>query len=791
MSGSRGGRGGPVEAASARKWTILLALLGLWAVTPAVGATRPGARSGSGEATPGETPPLFRELLEPETVDPALWAVSPEHVDPREALADRSDDSYLFSDSPGEQVIASLTEPSKGAKDTYPLAVRVWIRGASLEDGPTVNRSVGIGLRVSHPGGTHDAFERVRLGPAVEAYYAEWLTNPLTGEDWTWSDLSDLEALFQAGRPMIEDGGGRVSRLLVEMIAGNEPDAGLLVAGPIFGAVTSSRIKVWVRTRGPCSVQIRYGSDEEDVRENRGGTKTTPSLTTSPEEDHTASVPISGLTPATTYFFTVLVDGYPAHEYESTNPYWFDLPYCTTFPPEAVAFDFDFAVGGDMHQYSLEHDLFGEMAAKLEAGGNPHFFVDLGDHTWIESDDLALLRQGFAKRRGYHAEARHLSHAILRKMPIFALGSDHDGVGHNYCKFASPELHHGQVVNGFRRVANATRARMEYFPMPDLDGVENGFGSDVAGVADGGGRDTLIDGDAAFGARNLHPGMVVIHDPGGEEEAYAFLDRLGNREIRLAHDLIRTSTGETGPAFEPGDRYAIWRRCLYYAFTVGDAELFVLDTRSKRDPNNTVHGDMLDGRRFLGEGRNDCDTDSGSGSRAGHLQRDWLVERINRSAKTWKFILCEIPFKHDEVADPDYYEHMKHDKWGDYDPKDALRTYLMNAIDAEGVIWIGADRHFCGLDDASHPSDPWPEVMVSPFCYLGPQLMPPPQGAWRLRGLCGSHAEAEGLRSGFGIVKVRGDSVTIELFNHDGTLMNNGDQDLTMTVPAAGPRNLQ
>jgi len=789
MFGSRDCRIGAVRAAPETRRPRPI-LLGLWAAAVAVGAVWLAVHSLSGEAASREDLPLFRELLHPEAVEASLWSVSPEHTDPREALSDGSDESYLLSTIPGALVIAELTEPDEGTMRAYPpLTVRVWIRGAGLEEGTIENRSVEIGLRVSHQGIPHDYFESIRLGSTVDAYYAEWITNPLSGEDWTWSDLIDLEAVFRSGKPMIEDGGGWIAKLMVEVIASTRPDVGLLTAGPIFGAVTSSRIKVWAKTRHASQVQFRYGTDEADVKENRGDTQTTKPLQTSPERDHTAVFSITGLSPATTYFFTVLIDGFEVHEFESTNPYWYDLPFCATFPPEEVAFDFNFAVGGDMHHYPLEHDLFGEMAGKLEMGGLPHFFVDLGDHYWIDSDDLTVLRSGLAKRRGYHGEARHLNHYILRKMPFFALGSDHDGAGHNYCKFASPQLHQGQVIDEFRRVANATRARQEYFPMPDLDGIENGFGTDVTGVATGGGRKTLTDNGTSFASLSIYSGMVVIHDPGGEEEAYSFVDRLGNRELRLSQDLILTSTGETGPAFEPGDGYAIWRSCLYYTFTVGDAEFFILDTRSKRDPNNTVDGDMLDGRKFLGEGHNGSDADPGSGSRAGHLQRDWLVGRINRSTKTWKFILCELPFKHDEIADPDFYENMKNDKWGDYDPNDDLRTYLMNAIDPGGVLWFGADRHFSGLDDASHPADPWPEVAASPLCYLGSRFMPSPQGTWRLRGQCGSYAEAEGLRSGFGIVKVRSDHVIVELYNHDGTLMNNGAQDLTMTVPAARTEN--
>ena len=261
------------------------------------------------EAPLDEPPPLFKEVLLPESVKSPIWKVTPETAELQEVLGDTDDSSYVITTTPGEKLTFELTPFDDEVRGTYPLAVRVWIRGRGLHETANKNRSVGLGIRVLHQDVYEEHFERVRLTDTVEAYYAEWTENPATGSDWTWEAIETLQALLQSGKADVPDGGGLVSRLLVEVAASFEPDAGLLVAGPIFGAVTSSRIKAWVKTDGPSSVRVRYGTDETDVRENRGLTLTTAALETSDDGGNTATFTITGLESDRRYYFTVLVDG--------------------------------------------------------------------------------------------------------------------------------------------------------------------------------------------------------------------------------------------------------------------------------------------------------------------------------------------------------------------------------------------------------------------------------------------------------------------------------------------------
>jgi hypothetical protein len=250
--------------------------------------------------------------------------------------------------------------------------------------------------------------------------------------------------------------------------------------------------------------------------------------------------------------------------------------------------------------------------------------------------------------------------------------------------------------------------------------------------------------------------------------AYSFVDSVdSDTEITLSNFL------SDNHFFASGDNYIICRGGLWYSFKFANAEFFAIDTRAKRDPNNTPYGDMLDGRQFLGDDYYGNNNDHGGGLGSGHIQRDWLVDAVNNSNAKWKFILCELTFKHDEITN--------HDKWGDYDPNDDLRNYLKRNIISQNVIWLNADRHFAALDDASDENDPWPSANSSPLAKK--RRGANPIGNWLVNGWSAEMSKNDGLEVTFGLIKVRNDHVTIKMFDGNGDIIHNGIQNLSMTIP--------
>ena len=90
----------------------------------------------------------------------------------------------------------------------------------------------------------------------------------------------------------------------------------LHLGGPMLGSVTSSGVRIWVRTLRPAKVQVQVDVD--------GSEKTFGPIKSTPETDMVAIIPVMGLKPQTSYPYRVLVDGkavmIPDHSVITTSP---------------------------------------------------------------------------------------------------------------------------------------------------------------------------------------------------------------------------------------------------------------------------------------------------------------------------------------------------------------------------------------------------------------------------------------------------------------------------------------
>jgi hypothetical protein len=413
---------------------------------------------------------------------------------------------------------------------------------------------------------------------------------------------------------------------------------------------------------------------------------------------------------------------------------------------------------------------------------------------------------------------RHLVSNVLSRMPMFRIWSDHDAVQNNCHKFGLGT--YGSIFS-YRELQNSLHGFRQYTPLPLQEAPD-----DIIGTATGGADQTLVDTGASFDA-SIHPGMVVSKTTG--TRTYSFVKSVDS----TTQIMLSQSLGE-GQSFADGVGYHIHKGGLWYKFRCGNAEFFVIDTRYKRDPNGTPGGDMLDGTRFgsppkvLGTSTDEqpyrliddsadftssvnqgdvvmnmtmrtyalvTNIDSafevslnedvmkagqayavfesgGTVGGSGHVQRDWLVSSVNSSYAKWKFIVCEIPFLHDEAV--------SQDKWADYDPLDALRGYLVNHITADNVVWLSGDGHFAALDDASHGDDPWPSVSCANLsCSYGND----PRGTWLVNGQSAEFSADDGAKGGFSVVRVRSDHVEVQAYKPDGSIAMSGPINLTMSIP--------
>jgi alkaline phosphatase D len=89
-----------------------------------------------------------------------------------------------------------------------------------------------------------------------------------------------------------------------------EVAAGPLTHGPMAGAVTPAGAKIWGRTDGPATVQLRYLQAPLPGLPAPSA-KLSASIVTSAAADYTFEIPLTGLLANTTYTYTVNVNGHP------------------------------------------------------------------------------------------------------------------------------------------------------------------------------------------------------------------------------------------------------------------------------------------------------------------------------------------------------------------------------------------------------------------------------------------------------------------------------------------------
>jgi len=189
----------------------------------------------------------------------------------------------------------------------------------------------------------------------------------------------------------------------------------------------------------------------------------------------------------------------------------------------------------------------------------------------------------------------------------------------------------------------------------------------------------------------------------------------------------------------PVSEYGDWQR-----FTYAQAEFFLLDSRSQRDPNEDPDGpqkSMLDGDDLGEEG-----------------QWVWLTSGLRNSTATWKFILTP------SVFNPTTW---KGDSWYRFRNERLRLLRFISENHIRGVIFISGDLHAGAIDDGTNAG--LPEMLVPgvnlPRCLTAPRI-----GRWS-EGYYPSSVHTLGPPCpGYGVVEVLTDPdrVVLEVMNAEG-----------------------
>ena len=180
----------------------------------------------------------------------------------------------------------------------------------------------------------------------------------------------------------------------------------------------------------------------------------------------------------------------------------------------------------------------------------------------------------------------------------------------------------------------------------------------------------------------------------------------------------------------------IWQRFRY-----AQADVFILDLRSQRDPDpaaDTPDKSILDGDNLGAAG-----------------QMAWLQEGLRTSTARWKFIVST------SVFNPTL---RKYDSWSDYTYEQRRLLDFIKTSDITGVIILSGDVHFGAIDDGSNAKLP---EMVSPGANMdwGKCGTVKNTGAVATVGLWsqGIYEKSHGDCNGYGLVRVLSNPDRVEL----------------------------
>ncbi len=208
--------------------------------------------------------------------------------------------------------------------------------------------------------------------------------------------------------------------ILIQAITDDFASGQVLTHGPVVGGVTDSEAKVFVRTNEASTVAVWYGTVPNLVT-----FQTSETLHTNPPKNFTKIIPLTNLSPETTYYMNVVVNGLP----QLSPPY----PSFKTFPPTGSSRSFNFVVLTDFK--TVKNITSSVQTFASAAATSPAFAFIGGDFDHRNPIDLYLKRKMY--RDLYDANTPFMGdfvNLILRKTPIIHQWDDHDAGVNNIDK---------------------------------------------------------------------------------------------------------------------------------------------------------------------------------------------------------------------------------------------------------------------------------------------------------------------------------------------------------------------
>ncbi len=464
--------------------------------------------------------------------------------------------------------------------------------------------------------------------------------------------------------------------------------------GPILGRLSSDGVGIWARTNRTGSFAVAYGTDPDNL------TETSEPADTALEDDNTGWVHLTGLKPATRYYYELTIPNSPGSTGKKgtfrTLPDSRLLQDDELNPRGLFNFTFEFACGNNQNPYNSN----GPDLLTFETMLRQH--AEEIDFAILNGDWLYESQRNFKPRlwlpqvelvEGQEPEIVKLAPSITgvwqnykhylnqgpnltewhRQIPSFFTFDDHE-ILNDVWGAGTPGLQDRRAV--FRDVG--VRAWYDYLgwsnPVRFTQPAHFGRGQLRKGES------ILVDPDADFTKLDLSQ-MNNLHVHWGTETAGVNdnaldtepgLPNAGVYEIVKVLDEHRVQISPPARA-DGNDVYSIGRRS-YFRMRIANCDFFVLDTRSQRQMHDTRHPDKP-GLSMLGP-----------------VQRDWLIKGVQESDADFIFVVSSVNFMVPHVGGGMVREDNKDDAWTVFLDEREKLINLWDKLDKPVLVLTG-DLH--------------------------------------------------------------------------------------------------
>jgi len=242
----------------------------------------------------------------------------------------------------------------------------------------------------------------------------------------------------------------------------------------------------------------------------------------------------------------------------------------------------------------------------------------------------------------------------------------------------------------------------------------------------------------------------------------------------------------------PGYPLANTNGGIWHKFACGNADFFMLDTRSQRSPN-------LNALRRNGRGKFEFVRNNqrhsilaGDSTLIGENQRDWLLRELRASDADWKFIVTPVPFNRGFRQALDLTLALQDtsvfvpgfgtvtglfvaieliDKWVGFEKEQELLLQFIKQNKIKNVIVLSGDLHTAAIDDGANAG--LPEIMAGGLDITNSRIVAVLEFLGiRIWNRGGQTLMSSNFNNAYGRINVFGaDSVRLELVGEFGGIL--------------------